>query len=73
MIDYEINKRFAEIRAWLELTQVAMAKRLKTTRSHICNIEAGRKGIGVTMLKRLHEEFSIDLNWFVMGAPSKKV
>ncbi len=42
------------------LTQVQMAKRLKTSQSYYCGLETGSKKPGFTMVNRISKELKLD-------------
>ena len=66
--DYEgIRSRIKELRKKLELSQELFGKRVGLRRQDIHAIETGTRQPGLTVLYRISIEYSVSLDWLVLG------
>ncbi len=63
----EIGQRLKEWRNKQGLTQQELAQKLGVARQTIASWEIGRTDIPNWALKKLKEEFNLDLNWLIAG------
>jgi DNA-binding XRE family transcriptional regulator len=63
----EIGQRLKEWRNKRGLTQQELAQKLGVARQTIASWEVGRTDIPNWALKKLKEEFNLDLNWLIAG------
>ena len=67
-INYKaIAERIKITRKTLELSQEMFGKRIGLRRQDIFAIETGKRQPGLTVLYRLAEEYSVSLDWLVLG------
>ena len=64
------GKFIRERRLRLGLRQVDLADDAGTPKSHLCNIEAGRREVGLDLLLRLLEALMLDV--FVINQPRRR-
>ena len=75
MIPSEIARRLIDgkehpLKIWREyrgLTQEALAEQVKSTKSYISQIEAGKKSGSVVLIKRLAASLNVDMDDLVQG------
>jgi len=63
----EVGERLKQWRTQKGLTQQELAQLLNVSRSTIASWEIGRTEIPYKALKKLKEEFGLDLNWLISG------
>jgi len=63
----EVGQRLKEWRNKQGLTQQELADKLGVARATVASWEVGRTDIPNWALKKLKEEFNLDLNWLVAG------
>jgi transcriptional regulator with XRE-family HTH domain len=62
-----VGQRLKEWRNKQGLTQQALAQKLGVARATVASWEIGRTEIPYEALKKLKEEFNLDLNWLIAG------
>lgn len=63
----EAGRRLKEWRKTKGLTQKALAQILGVSQQTVASWEVGRTEIPLWALKKLKEEFNLDLNWLIAG------
>lgn len=65
------GKALKRVRELLGISLTEMAARTEATDSHICNIEAGRRGVSWSLYRRMCDELDSDLDTFLRsGTPA---
>lgn len=65
-----IGQRLRFMRLQMGVSQRQFAHALGTAPNHICQIERGRCVPGAKLLRGMREQFGIDINWLLSGAPA---
>ena len=60
-----IGRRIAEIRREVGLTQEQLAERAGISVVHLCNIELGKKTLGLAVLIRIAEALEVATDWIL--------
>lgn len=67
-VDFEaIRIRILSLRKELKLTQEIFGKRIGMRRQDIHAIETGNRNPGLTVLYRLATEYTVSLDWLILG------
>ncbi|MBQ8953686.1 MAG: helix-turn-helix transcriptional regulator [Clostridia bacterium] len=59
--------RVKDVRVQFGLSLELFAARLGVSRSHLCNVECGRKQPSLEMLAKLASEFDVSMDYLVLG------
>lgn len=70
MNDKNLGERIADLREAAGLTQVALAKKLKTTQSAIARLESGKQNVGTETLKKISKALGRNLLTLSPGSMS---
>ncbi|MFA5714981.1 MAG: helix-turn-helix domain-containing protein [Candidatus Paceibacterota bacterium] len=62
-----INKRLAELRKSLGISQEGFGKKISIVKSGISNMENGTRSINDRIIKLICQEFNVDENWLKTG------
>lgn len=62
-----MQDRVKTVRQSLNLSQEAFGKALGVTKTAICGIEAGRRGLTEQMVKSICREFNVNYDWLKEG------
>lgn len=62
-----MQERVKQIRQYLDLSQEAFGNALGVTKTAICGIESGRRGLTEQMVKAICREFNVNYDWLKDG------
>lgn len=62
-----INERIKKIRKILKLNQAELGRNLNIDKSSMSKIETGRLNLNYEGLQKLHQLYSVNLNWLLCG------
>lgn len=62
-----MQERVKQIRQYLDLSQEAFGNALGVTKTAICGIESGRRGLTEQMAKAICREFKVNYDWLKDG------
>ncbi len=62
-----MQERVKQIRQYLDLSQEAFGNALGVTKTAICGIESGRRGLTEQMAKAICREFNVNYDWLKDG------
>lgn len=62
-----MQERVKQIRQYLNLSQEAFGNTLGVTKTAICGIESGRRGLTEQMAKAICREFNVNYDWLKDG------
>lgn len=62
-----MQERVKQIRKYLDLSQEAFGDALGVTKTAICGIESGRRGLTEQMAKSICREFNVNYDWLKYG------